>query len=58
MTGLDLRLIACVVFGTLISLFIAGLRVIVGDWLWCRRREKEIARELKKIAEEKEAEAK
>lgn len=55
---MTLWLVACVVFGTLISLFIAGLMVIVGDWLWCRRREKEIARELKKIAEEKESEAK
>lgn len=49
---MTLWLIGCVVFGTLISLFIAGLMVIVGDWLWCRRREKEIAHELKKIAED------
>lgn len=52
MTERALLIGGCIALSAMIWLFIAGLVVIVGDWLWYRRRSREIAREKEKAAKE------
>ena len=50
MTERTLLIGGCIALSAMIWLFVAGLMVIVGDWLWYRRRSREIASEKEKSA--------